>query len=676
MAVLRMKKITVYAKKRDRKFLLEFLQRRGIVEISDISIEDDIFAKTDKTLTGDLFQKNAQKACEAVEILNRYSGYKGDKLAFLKGRKSITSSASDAFYEKIQFVLAQAGRIVSLEREIAEAKAESARLELQIESLRPWMSLPFAQSFSGTKKTAVFVGSIAGQHDLSGLMLMLSGAVTALEALHVEIVYADKRQTCFYLVCSKNDAPKAEEALRTIGFTRPVLTGNQKPEDLQTNMKERHLRAITRITEAEAEIAALESMREDFQFLEDHMKMRAEKYGVIDMLCHSRHMFVLQGYTIADSADELKEELEFRFSCAVSVDTPEETEDVPVVLKNNRFAEPTESVLSSYSLPNKSDIDPVGVMGIFHYMLFGLMFSDAGYGVLLAAVCAICLSKFKNMEYSWKKNLRLFFWCGVSTTFWGIVFSSYFGDVVNVVSRTFFGKEIGIPPLWFSPLDNPMALLMFCLAVGVIHLTAGYVLKGVACMKNKDVPGAFYDALFPVTTMYPLIVLLMGSDLFKSLAGFRFYLPSWVSSACILISLASILGVVLTGGRESKSWFKRILKGLYAAYNVLAGWLSDILSYSRLLALGLATGVIASVMNQLGAMIGANVAGVIVFVIVFAVGQTLNFGINVLGAYVHSNRLEFVEFFGKFYEGGGREFKPLGIHTKHYKIVEEETRNG
>jgi V/A-type H+-transporting ATPase subunit I len=131
-------------------------------------------------------------------------------------------------------------------------------------------------------------------------------------------------------------------------------------------------------------------------------------------------------------------------------------------------------------------------------------------------------------------------------------------------------------------------------------------------------------------------------------------------------------GVVITGGRESKNWFKRILKGLYALYNVLAGWLGDILSYSRLLALGLATGVIASVINALGTMSGSGVMGFLVFIVVFILGHTINFGINALGAYVHSNRLEYVEFLGKFYEGGGRKFAPFGIHTKYYLVEEED----
>jgi V/A-type H+-transporting ATPase subunit I len=149
-------------------------------------------------------------------------------------------------------------------------------------------------------------------------------------------------------------------------------------------------------------------------------------------------------------------------------------------------------------------------------------------------------------------------------------------------------------------------------------------------------------------------------------------MPAIATPLCLGVTAVGIVVTVFTSGRESRNWGKRILKGIYGVYNLLSGWLSDTLSYSRLLALGLATGVIAGVMNQLGTLVGKGFIGILVFIVVFLVGQGLNFGINVLGAYVHSNRLEYVEFFGKFYDGGGQKFAPFGIHTKHYKIIEEE----
>jgi V/A-type H+-transporting ATPase subunit I len=149
--------------------------------------------------------------------------------------------------------------------------------------------------------------------------------------------------------------------------------------------------------------------------------------------------------------------------------------------------------------------------------------------------------------------------------------------------------------------------------------------------------------------------------------------PAVSSKIAVYVAIIGSAGIVLTGGRESSNWVKRIMKGAYALYGV-TGYLGDVLSYSRLLALGLATGMIAQVFNKMGSMMGNGIAGVIVFILVFMVGQTLNFAINAMGAYVHSNRLTFVEFFGKFYNGGGHPFMPFTMNTKYIKVCNDETK--
>ncbi|MDL2219113.1 V-type ATP synthase subunit I [Ruminococcaceae bacterium OttesenSCG-928-O06] len=677
MAILPMERIHLVAMKRDRKSILEMLQRRGAVEVSDIQNEDEVFTKADTATTCGLFEKNAETARSAMEILLKHTDIKKPSLAFLHGREAISVETNDAFYEKRDDVLRDAQRIVQLQRNIAEAKAEQLRLEAGLEALVPWMDLPVPQTFGGTRKTAVFIGTLEGEHNLEGVLAQLAEAAPDLAPLHVEIVSGTKQQTSLLVMSLKKDATRAEDALRAIGFARPPAASHLAPAVQKQRLEEQMAEATKTVADAEEEIRSYAGQWDDFRFLEDHMTMRAEKYGVIEKLAQSAHTFVLQGYIPAGDAPALQQELTDTFLCSVDLEDAGPTGDeVPVKLKNNWFSEPTESVLEAYSMPGKGEIDPTSVMSIFYYVMFGLMFSDAGYGLIMAGVCGFCYLKFrKNLEPNWSKNIRMFFWCGISTIFWGVIFSSYFGDVVDVVSQTFFGHTVSIPPVWFYPMEKPMLLLVFSLGIGTIHLTAGYIMKAVTCARQKDYSGILYDAVFPIAMWYPLILILLGSDMFVTIAGFKLTLPSIVTPICLAVSGVAIIGIVFTGGRESKNWGKRLLKGIYAVYNGISGWLSDTLSYSRLLALGLATGVIASVMNQLGALVGSGFFGVVVFIIVFAVGQALNFGINVLGAYVHSNRLEYVEFFGKFYDGGGRKFSPFGIHTKHYKIIEEETKS-
>ena len=677
MAILQMERVEICAMKRDRKGILELLQLRGTVELRDIPVADEVFQKLDMSPAQDIFRRNADMAANAADILERYVPANKPALAFLRGRSQLTPAQYDAFSERREQVLRTAQQVIKLEKEITEAQAEILRCDSQEEALLPWLNLPVPQAFSGTKKTAVFIGCVESAQTRESLLELLLGACPSLEGIHVEIVSQSPEQTNFYLIALKREAALAEEALRAIGFIRPASPSRQLPKESRESLCQKRNEAKTVIETCTEEIKAVGESLQDFKLLEDHMRMRTEKYAAIEHLSQTRHVFVLEGYILQREAQALCNELTERFACnAVVAAVQDDDENVPVCLENNWFSRPVEGVLDSYSLPAKGELDPTGIMSIFYYIMFGLMFSDAGYGLILAVATGIILLKFKAIEHGLRMFMQMFFWCGLSTMVWGVVFSSYFGDAVDIFARLFLGRAADapslVPPLWFSPLEKPMWLLMFCLAIGVVHLTVGYVLNGITSFRRGDYSSILYDAVFPVAFIYPLIVILIGTDIFEGMLGFSVYtLPAGITNICLVVAGISAVGVLLFGGRESKNWGKRLLKGLYALYNVGAGWLSDILSYSRLLALGLATGVIASVMNQLGSLAGGGIVGFLLFTVVFIVGQALNFGINILGAYVHSNRLEYVEFFGKFYQGGGRKFSPLGVHTKYYRIEED-----
>ncbi len=674
MAILQMERIHLVAMKRDRKRILEMLQRRGIVEVKNAEGEDEIFQKTDTSNSCAVFQKSADTAHQAVEILDAQVELKKPFLAFLEGPKAVSVDECESFYGQHDSVLRTAQEIVRYDREIAEANAELLRIDAQIEALGPWITLPMAQSFSGTKNTSVFIGVLPGEQTLALVLQQLAEVAPQLDKIHVELVSTSEHQTCMFAVVPKAEEVQAEEALRAIGFAKPANISRLVPAEQQTQLQEQRKAAEEKIAKAQEAIASKASQRNEIQFFEDHMLQRSEKYQMIDRLMQSKHVFVLDGYVPKKYSGKLQEDLTSKFECSVEIEGVTEDEDVPILLQNNSFVQPVEGVLEGYALPTRQDIDPSNIMTFFYFVLFGLMFSDAAYGLLMMAVCGGLLVTVKNIAPNWQKNLKLFFWCGVSTFIWGLLFGSFFGDVVTVISETFFGQTVNFPMLWFDPLADPMQLLLFSLGLGILHLTVGFILKGATCAKNKQYIDIVWDAVLPLTLFYPLLIMLMGSEMFEGIAGTMLMLPSWGQNACLAVAGISAVGLVLFGDRSSKGIVKRLLKGAFALYNTLTGWLSDIFSYARLLALGLATSVIGSVFNTLGSLFGTGIAGVIGFIALFLVGHALNFGINVLGAYVHSNRLEYVEFFGKFYEGGGRKFEPFGIHTKNYKI-EEETQN-
>ena len=339
-------------------------------------------------------------------------------------------------------------------------------------------------------------------------------------------------------------------------------------------------------------------------------------------------------------------------------------------MSNNGFSASVEGVLESYGLPHKGEFDPTTIMSFFYVFFFGMMLSDAAYGAIIAIACFIVVKKFPRMEEGMKKSLKMFMYCGVSTMVWGVLFGGYFGNVVDIVSGTFFGKTVTVPALWFIPLNDPMRLLVYSLAFGVIHLFVGLGIKGYMLLKDKKPVDFLCDVVLWYSFLIGLILMLVPTDIFASIAQAKIVFPPFLNMLAKALAIIGAVGLLLMSGRENKNPALRIALGAYDIYNI-TGWLSDVLSYSRLLALGLATGVIASVVNQMGSMFGKGIVGVIGFVLVFVVGHTLNLAINLLGAYVHTNRLQFEEFFGKFYEGGGKPFEPFKSDTKYVDIKEE-----
>ena len=671
MAVMPMQRIGIYALKSRRKPILELIQRRGVVEIHAEKAEDAVFRQTDTAPAKARFENNTSTLQAALEALDKLEPEKKSLLAPLEGRTPIPLSRYEETAGAAGKTLRAASRVNALWKKCADDRAEILRLEAQIRMLEPWSRLDVSMRTTGTASTAAFIGSFPAEYTEEALKAEIARGAPEIDGVAVEVLSAGTQQTCAFLLCHASNGAKLEAFLRSIGFTYPADRSKKPPQARMQDLNARIEKLRAEIDGAEAEIRTYAALRGAMQYTIDYFSMRIEKYDVLGRLWQSPHVFVITGYIPAESAPALEKELTEKFEAYVELETPAEDEDVPVKLKNNAFAAPVEGVLESYSMPGRKEIDPSTLMAVFYYFLFGMMLSDAGYGLLMVIGCGVALAKFKNMEESLRKFLKMFLYCGISTVFWGAMFGSFFGDAVTVIGKTFFNVDIAIPALWFTPLNEPMRLLLFSFLIGVIHLFAGLGAQFYQLARQ----GLWKDAIFDVVFWYTLvgggILYLLSMQMFADMVSLGFTLPAAVGTAGAIAAGIGAVGIVLTAGRESRSPFKRLLKGLYGLYGV-SSYLSDILSYSRLLALGLATGVIASVFNQMGAMLGNSPAGVAVFVFAFLVGHTLNLGINVLGAYVHTNRLQFVEFFGKFFEGGSRKFNPFSAKTKYFKITEEK----
>ena len=670
MAVLQMQRFSICALKKDRKAILEKLQALGVMEIDNSVIEDDSLQKMDTVESRQVFEKQAVMAEHALDVLQKYVPEKTSMLSSLEGKKQVNRWEYEKIVQNRDVMSKRARELVNLNKEISENNANVVKLENQIESLAPWMSLEVPMTYRGTRSTAFLVGTMSRAMTMEEIRTAVAEHAPDLDAYDVTILSADKDLTYLAVVCLRKDADKLEDALRASGFARPSQMVSKVPSELKKNLEEQIQQLNSKTKQIESQIAEYKDYRNDLRLFVDYYRIRAEKYQILGQIPQSKQTFFISGYVPEGAVPLLKEKIENAYNCTVDVEEIKEEEEPPVLLKNGKISSSVEGVLESYGLPHKGEVDPTQIMSVFYIVLFGMMLSDAAYGLLVSLVCFIALKKFPRMAEGLAKSIRLFMYCGISTLIWGVLFGGYFGNVVDIVSEVYFGHKVVIPALWFVPLNNPMKLLIFSLGLGIVHLFFGLGIKGYSYIKNKDYMGFLCDVVFWYMLLVGLLLMLIPSDLFASIAQAKIVFPPFVNLLAKVLAIGGAVGLLLFAARDNKNFGLRLALGAYELYNI-TGWLSDVLSYSRLLALGLATGVIASVVNQMGSMMGTSIIGVIGFIVVFIVGHTLNLAINLLGAYVHTNRLQFVEFFGKFYEGGGRPFNPFKQNTKYVDIKEE-----
>lgn len=674
MAVVSMQKLSVAASKRHRKGILEALQSMGAMEIFTDEITDDSLLKMDTVSQRNQFEKNADSFDRVLKLLSSYAPENKKGMAALAGHDEIRRSDYDRVVAQQAALRADASAVLKLEKEILDSRGIILKDTNQITALTPWMNLDVPMNTEETAKTAVLIGTIPDEITEPQLYAAAAKDLPEPAGVTCELISSSSEQSCVVVLALKKDARKVEDNLRSKGFSRPSQMISSVPKDeiaaLEADIEARN----KKIEELGKQIASYARSRQDMKIAADYYRARADKYKVLGTLPQSGHAFFLEGWVTKDSADDVIRLLTEKFDACVEKEETREDELEPTVLKNNRFSESVEGVLASYGLPTKGHVDPTFIMSFFYVFFFGMMLSDAGYGILMALACGFILLKHKNLEPGLGRMLKLFFWCGLSTTFWGFMYGGFFGNAIDIIAQTFFGYtgDTILKPIWFEPLKQPMRLLIWCMLFGVIHLFMGLGIKGYEALKNHDVVGFISDIVAWYLFLIGLIFMLLPSGLFASISGMTFNFPSWIGPFAKYTTLAGLVIILVMSGRSNKNWALRIALGAYDIYGV-TGWLSDVLSYSRLLALGLATGVIGSVINLMASMVakGKGVIGAIIFIIIFVFGHLLNIGINALGAYVHTNRLQYVEFFGKFYDAGGRAFRPFKT-TNHYVDIKEE----
>lgn len=657
MAKLKMKKIELIALLTDSKKIIELLQRRGVVEICE-NKDDDLPGANVSAVIAE-FEKFRGTAAQALEISEKYAPEKAGLSSMLEGRKELETDELGRDAVKLEETMNISREIIASQKAIADAQSSAAQITVRCDMLKQWEKLDVPMNFKGTSTTSAFIGTVPYAVTGSELEQQLPDTCSA------EVISSSKDQTNLFILCGKSVADEASDTLRRLNFVPLTEAEPRTPSELLDGYKTQ-LHELEKSSEkARQRIVELAENREMIKFVIDYLQMRKDKYEVLSSLGFTANTFVLTGYIPEKCSEPIKKEIESKYKAAIFITDPAEDEDVPVLLENSKFSEPVEAITKMYALPSKKDVDPTPVMSFFYYLFFGMMLSDAGYGLLMVIGTTLALKKL-NLENSMKKTLVMFRNCGISTVFWGTLFGSWFGDIVQTVAREFFDKEIGSVALWFEPINDPIKLLLYSFGLGILHLFLGIAVS----FKMSWDDGRKLDAVLDTVPVYLTVlgVAPLGASIFTDV-------PSSLKTIGSYVMIVGVVLIILTAGRSSKNIFARFFGGVYALYNTATGYLSDILSYSRLLALGLATGSIASVINLMAVMPENKIIKLIMFIVVGIVGHTANLAINLLGAYVHTDRLQFVEFFSKFYTGGGKEFEPLTVNTKYIKLKEENSND-
>ena len=639
MSIVRMKRLRLVTMADDREKLLRMLAKLGVVEISETQAEDGLSPVTETD--ADKLSENLAEVLAAQNVAKKYGKIKKGLLS-PRGQVSEDEIFSDGLIDE---ALCDAVKINSCEAEINSLSQEKIRLATLKETFVPWenleipLSLPSGNYF---ETSLITVPRSVTFEDAKAYALEGSENAELFE------VSSDKELRYMMLVSYRDDAEAVRNQLKQVGAAIVKFRGVECSARERIKELEREISEVEKkIKEKSDGISVSTEQYDKLLAAQDAIETKLACERAAACFSETPHTVYIEGWCPAREEEKLVKIFEEN-GYAYEFADPAEGEVPPTLTYNSKLIAPFNTVTNMYSPPAYGGIDPNPMMAPFFAMFFGIMLSDAGYGLLLMIVGALALWKLKPRG-GLRDFMQLAVICGATTIFWGLMFGGIFGNTIPAVYELFTGNKFeGQMALWFDPTNDPMTMLIFSMALGGIQIVTSMGIK--AYMMIRD--GHVWDAIFDIGSWY----LVFGGAvtcIFNATAG-------------LYVLGAGALMLILTQGRDKKNIFGKLVGGIGSLYDI-TGYFSDMLSYSRLLALSLATAVVSQVINTMGMLTGP-----IGFFIVFLIGHVFNIAINLIGSFVHSARLQYVEFFGRFYESGGRLFSPLSIKTKNTDIIKEE----
>ena len=658
MAISNMLKLLLIGNVKERNSLIKRLHKLGCVEVATT----DKIEKMQSADTGEYADKCKVKLARLEFCLETVKSYKPTALKLAKEQKIdyIPAKGKGPFQTRplISFedfsnlkdietdIFTQISQLKEYTDKIIALRAKTQKETNVIASLAPYVNMhaPFSK-FKDTATASVLLGEVAKTK------VALFEKIESEYGGVYEVFQGSGNSDGVAIVIDKSKREDIQQLLADTEFTACSISSDSTPEEMRAQAEKNLAETEKERNLAIEAIMTFENIFDDVIRLHDYFTLEVAKAESENRTQTTSSTYYLEAWLPEGEKDRVDKDLENSpLSLAYTIREPLESETPPTYVESNGVVAPYESVTNMFSVPFYKEIDPNPSVAFFFFLIFGMMLGDAGYGLLLTLGTGIILALRKPPKG--EMNLvKIMFMGGISTFIWGFLFGSYFG-----LSAT----DLGIW-CWFNPIEDPMPLLILSLAVGVVQMFFGMAINMVALIKK-------HQPVWGISSAFSWYFLALGIG---GIFGAS-YIGAWAKTAGIVFA---VLGVVLLmlSGTFGKRGAKKVTGALSSLYGII-NFFSDMMSYTRIFGLGLASGVIGMVFNEIASVISGMMPfkfmGVIVTIIICIIGHTFNISINALGAYVHNSRLQFVEFFGKFYTGGGELFAPLGSQMKYYRIGE------
>jgi len=637
MAIVKMKKFKLFALEKDRKSLLKELQKFSYVHFVKTKEDDESLKEIELNQDMTIIKEKSQKV---KWMLNYFS-----KLFPKETKKEIDESS----VKETLFVLVeqQASKydfsndyenLANISREIDSNKEEIANLETYRKELSKWLNIKESLGNLKAFKTAkFFLGTVAKKN-----FEPLKDKLRNFEHTYIEEISDESSQINIMLLTSNTEEKELKNELKTYSFTETNFDFDTSFTDEYEKTKNREEELKKANEKLKEKVEKLLKLIPKLLIQKEYLDNALMRETVVSNFKATDTVNVIEGYIPLDMEEEFKKIVNKNSNKSNYLEITEvdkDDEEVPILLKNSGITGLFASITQMYALPRYNEIDPTAILSIFYWIFFGMMVADFAYGLILFILSGLALMIGKFDENK-KKFLKFFFALSFSTMIWGLLYGSAFGDLIKLPTQVLDSSK------------DFMSIFILSIIFGAIHLVIALGIKAYILIKNGHFMDVIYDVFLWYLTLTSLIILL--------LAG-RFGLSEFTKNIFIACAVIGMLGIVVFGARDAKTLVGRIGGGLYSLYGITS-YIGDFVSYLRLMALGLAGGFIASAINIIVKMlVSKGILGIILGVVVFTLGQSFNIFLSFLSSYVHTSRLTYVEFFSKFYEGGGKAFKKFRV---------------